>query len=554
MVRPVPAAAPADAVDTSARAGETPRGILDRSGVDVRQLLLDGDLLLERSPQSRVELTVRLEAARGALVRNQPAEVLALLDESWESAQHTEQGWYLRGSALAALGLPGEALRVAREALMRRPASVALRFLGSLASLLLGDAPTARELLQEALEQAPDEPLLLAHQAVVASRAGNHEKAATLLRQAAAGQPEHPAVQYARAWVSADRANSSRSMSREASMAPAAAVPPTDGEWDAWMEMEAVEPASNDVDPLDQLLRTLGASLRERGRDKPGDVLIEARALLRAMSGGGALHAMAPAERSHTARSLLSLVVSVWSESSDERDAELHATRRADSNSRPVVLQHEQTPAQVAIRNVLRLLRNGDADGAQRTLAQSAGQLPVSMRPQLHALLDGAATPAAGRFGNGYVACTPAGVEVLTDRGLHEAHREVIGPVRLGLSLIDAGDTAAAHLLAAPRLARTLDGVDGVADRVSLGAQDAHGPIGWDAVPPKPLPRSSAKSARMVAVCCVLAAIAAVAAGKTILALALAGGASWLALRRAQRIGDTAEYHTAERYIRDGSR
>lgn len=64
----------------------------------------------------------------------------------------------------------------------------------------------------------------------------------------------------------------------------------------------------------------------------------------------------------------------------------------------------------------------------------------------------------------------------------------------------------------------------------------------------------TARMARVVAVVCVLVAIGAMAAGKPVVALALAGGASWLALRRGHRLYDTAEYQTAERSIRDASR
>src|SRR5690606_34742372 len=139
-----------------------------------------------------------LEAARGELIRNAPADALALLDEIWDGAQHTEQGWYLRGGAHAVLGLPGEAARVAQEGLALRSASPALSFLLSLARLSLGDVVGARQALTAALEQPPDEPLLLAQQAVLLARSGDVAGAQRVMQRATALHPEHPAVLYAR--------------------------------------------------------------------------------------------------------------------------------------------------------------------------------------------------------------------------------------------------------------------------------------------------------------------------------------------------------------------
>jgi hypothetical protein len=75
------------------------------------------------------ELTPRIAAARQALLHQQPAETLALLDETWPASQDCELGWFLRGSALAQLGLPGEAQRICREGVQQHPRSIALPFL-----------------------------------------------------------------------------------------------------------------------------------------------------------------------------------------------------------------------------------------------------------------------------------------------------------------------------------------------------------------------------------------------------------------------------------------
>jgi hypothetical protein len=135
----------------------------------------------------------------------------------------------------------------------------------------------------------------------------------------------------------------------------------------------------------------------------------------------------------------------------------------------------------------------------------------------------------------------------------------VINPIRLGLALIEENSAAAAASAnVAQRAYTTTAGMRAIPDIVEFQSHAARvryatGPVGWDAVP-LPAQAQSSRTARMIAVVCVLGAIGAMAAGKAVVALALAGGASWFALRRAQRLHDTAEYRTAERSIRDASR
>ena len=520
-------------VERSGGATESAHTVLERSGVDLQQLLLDGDRLLDRSLPSRVELSARLEAARGALVRNQPAEVLALLDDSWEAAQHTEQGWYLRGSALAALALPGEALRVAQDGLRLYPSSTALLFLASLGRMLVGDNTGARSLLDDAVRLAPDDPLLLAHSAVIASRSGHRDKAAQLLQHAMARFPDHPSVQYARAWIAADRASTSRAHAQRESQ-----------------ELEAIDdstvPSANDDagrDHLEVLFRRTGEMLRS-GRE-PQEVVAELRAMLRSLLSGGALVNSMSSDRTHAARTLLSNIIVVWTAGGSSAFSDSDGQVRTQSRFGP----------QSVLSLVLEEVKRGNHAEAGRVLQSSAMQLPEQLRVLLNALLGNIATR---RNSGSAAAYSNGGAEVLVDRTREESSKGVIAPVRLGLSLFEE-DSASAAASAVHRMRTTGSGFRVIPDPAESSASagfvpHATGPVGWDAVPALPARRASGSSARMVAVVCVLLAIGAAAAGKAVIALAFAGGASWFALRRGHRLEDTAEFRTAERSIRDASR
>ncbi len=154
--------APLPPVEPRPEIGAAPRTPFDRSGISLLDVLTDADQVLARGSVAPVELEVGLEQARSSLLRQLPTEALASLDQVWQGAQDTEEGWYLRTGALLVLGLPGEGDRVATEGLDAQPASLALRFARSLARLAMGDVTGARQLLQ-GLPDEHDELLTARH-------------------------------------------------------------------------------------------------------------------------------------------------------------------------------------------------------------------------------------------------------------------------------------------------------------------------------------------------------------------------------------------------------
>lgn len=185
-------------VPQAAPAGGAGAGLLDRSGLDLRTLLDTEDLLVQRDAVQGGALEVGLEQARGALVRQAPSDAMAILDQVWDGAQSSEEGWYLRAGALLGVGRPEEGDRVAGDGLAVRPASAALRFARSLAREGTGDLGSARQLLEEAMALSPDQPLLEAQHALLRARHGDAEGARDGIEAVASRHPDHPAVLYAR--------------------------------------------------------------------------------------------------------------------------------------------------------------------------------------------------------------------------------------------------------------------------------------------------------------------------------------------------------------------
>ncbi len=567
--------------------------LLGRSGIDVLQLLTDGDTLTERSVIGRVELNARLEAARGALVRNMPAEALALLDDGWEGARTTEQGWYLRGSALAVLGLPGEAVRVASEALQHMPTSLALRYLSSLVRLLVGDNAGARALLQSALADAPDEPVLLAHQTILLARAGRNNEASLLLTHALARHPNHPAIAYAKAWIGSERAQTTRGLVRQDGAhgnVPSAtqetphatlhanahsSVHATSRESTSDVNSAATgEPVrATTADSIESLFQKLGTQLRGSSITRE-QLVLEMRLVLRAISTGGSLASAGTSEQSHIARSLISSMLTVWSSSANSTVAtspiqthdiygksSLDAQNGVYDNS----LTTSVTNSSV-LRELLTLIRNSQLDEARKLLIRSETSLPSFTRSLIRAMLGDNEPRTSPRASTVNAEQNPFGVH--TDRARHDAIRGVIGPVRLGLSLVDETKTVAPnvmHTITAAALAASATSVNELStgrgnDSASKASElaihegegqsiSAHGPVGWDAIPRPAQLRDSRRGAHFAAIFCVLAATAAVASGQGAFALPFAGGAIWIALRRTQRLHDTAEYHTVEKEL-----
>ncbi|MDQ8160283.1 MAG: hypothetical protein P3B76_11610 [Gemmatimonadota bacterium] len=202
------------------RATEVPSSPLGRSGLDLFDVLDTTDILVERPTASAVALDVGLESARASLLRQLPADTLAALDDIWDRAQATEEGWYLRSGALAVLGMPAEAERVSTEGLGQTPASIALRFLQSVVRLVAGDVAGARAAIASAVDIAVQQdvrhPLLLVQHAIVSARHGHRAEAERMLEVAARAFPDHPAVAYGRATLKTIAADRTRTTAREA--------------------------------------------------------------------------------------------------------------------------------------------------------------------------------------------------------------------------------------------------------------------------------------------------------------------------------------------------
>lgn len=197
-VTPPPASRALTRITPVAPEAVTDGSPLKRSGLNVLEIFNASDELVVRTRTPAVALELGLEQARGSMVRNQPADALATLDEVWSGARHTETGWYLRGGSLALLGLPGEAARIASEALQINPQSSANHFLQSLARLTLGDTAGAQQALANAAANSEPEPLLLIQHALIEAQRGNVSSAEELLRRAATNWPDHPALIYGR--------------------------------------------------------------------------------------------------------------------------------------------------------------------------------------------------------------------------------------------------------------------------------------------------------------------------------------------------------------------
>ena len=210
QVAVVPAVRP---VSPATDAASGPLSDAGRAGVDLAALLGGGaDALVMREHPSTVALATVLERARASLVRGDAGDALAALDDAWEGAMRTESGWYLRSAALTLLGLPGEAERVLQQALVPRGGSVALLFLQSIVRSALGDTAGARESLLSAEARRPAEPALMAWRAVLTARAGDRSGALQQLKEMPAAQGQSVLLGWARQSIAAANADASRAV------------------------------------------------------------------------------------------------------------------------------------------------------------------------------------------------------------------------------------------------------------------------------------------------------------------------------------------------------
>jgi hypothetical protein len=541
-----------------------PRSPLGRSGLDLMDVLTTTDLVASRQPTGAVALEVGLEQARSALLRNLPGESLAALDGVWERARRTEEGWYLRSGALTVMGLPGECDRVAGEGLAARPDSTALRFVQSLARMGLGDLSGARATLQPALTVAPREPVLLAQHAVMLGRQGDRAGAEAALARIAAVDPEHPALLWARQTLRSQNADATRQRSRPTPIdspslfdLPRGATPigdplvretpgntpPTGDERDvegrpsdptpataaARSATDAERPA---IDVTASALERFGARVAMR---PPAEVSREARLLMRAFSAGGTLATAVSADQAHAARVVLATFLGV-------------ATGEGSESPGPVRSMIEQ---------LVPLLQQGRAADAERLVRRQSvlarepiGRLLLSVirGSSVAPFRDAAPTAEVGAPESKSVGASGLGTPGFgapVVRG--EADRGPVIPVRLGLALLEetpaaraAVDLAAMASSGSGRLAAAVDSdatIDGGVLPAARSLEEAG--AGWGAARAAASAERSEWSrgagVRAIALVCVALAMTALVNGHGAMAIGLAAGAAWLAVRRSGR-------------------
>ena len=538
---------------------------LGRSGLDLLDVLGTTDLLVERQTVAPVALDVGLESARGALLRGLAAESLATLDGVWERAQLTEEGWYLRSGALNVLGLPGEAERVSTEALQRKPSSVALRYMQSMARLAAGDVSGARSAIAGAIEQQTTHPVLLMQQVIVLARQGNRSEAERLLQQVMRVFPDHPAVEFARTTLRSIAADHARSTSRSAVGGRVDEPAPfTTGDHEVFEAFSATRDATFDVDdgkvayaarerasigndarvPVDEVT----GNVAERAMARLGarfatlsvsDAVREGRMLIRAFSAGGSMTGACAPEQAHAARSVLAAIVFALNNGAP-------SARATDGASPLESLLSHWLPLMQAERfddatRVLRRLGASIPDAQRRLLAACA---PMPMVTSSRDDREARVLP----FGTGEYEALVQGEPV----------KGPLIPVRLGLALLEERSLESTSERTSER---TMSGwierpreltpshawpSQVMSSRVTpLGA--AVPPIeadgrGWGAAMAAstylPPPRDEGAGMRIAALMCVIIAAGAATSGAGEVAIAFGVGAAWLGLRRSGRSGE----------------
>lgn len=546
---------------------DVPSQLLGRSGLDLYELLATNDLVTPRPTTGNVALDVGLEQARSALLRNLPGDALAALDGVWDAARRTEEGWYLRSGALLVLGLPGEGDRVATDGLTARPQSSALRFIQSLARLVVNDAAGARVAIQEALQRVPNDPTLLVQQALVQAKQGNKQPAISLFADLQTSVPDHPALAWGRAAMKVIVAEATRQQSRPTPVTwPTVPEPQTgsvDGAIDIFPEQTGALPSvaprvSSDV--ATAALERFGASIASRPMTEIGR---EARLLLRAFSAGGTLVASATPEQAHAARVLLSAVAQ-WA-----------------SGDVPEI----PSPMHTLVTQLVPLVQHGRLDEAQRLLRRQGTVAREPIGRLLMSVLMGADQQHApdGATARSRLSTTPVynaalAADSMTPGGgvgvvREDKDRGAVVPIRLGLALLEESAPERKRVSGAQKAWSAMTGRDvydndrlspsmlhgvhvelagitprdnlSVFDRLSGRVASITSPeergLGWGAAraaaESQPSEWSEGAGMRAVALVCVVLAAGTLIAGYGAFAIALAVGAAWLGLRRSGREG-----------------
>ncbi|MEP6832916.1 MAG: hypothetical protein ABJB74_05950 [Gemmatimonas sp.] len=519
------------------RVSETPESPLKRSGLDIRELFNAPDQVVVRSRTPAVALELGLEQARGSMVRNQPGDALAALDEVWSGARHTESGWYLRGGSLALLGLPGEASRVVAEALRGNPQSPAINFLQSLTKLMLGDVGGAQSALTNATANSEPDPLLLIQGALVAAQNDDVGGAEELLRRVAANWPEHPALAYGRDMMREVLRNKSRDGKRALGFSRTPVLVDALDQEDAEPSAEpnrvrsaapetasTARDASGDVlaDALSELGKLLVAGTKRQ-------VLAEARVMLGSLSAGGTLASSVSAARAHAMRGILSAIMEAlntgattpafgwdaesvdgqWQRSTPDLSSN---TALHDSNIRGNELLLN------TVREVVNAIRDGRPAEAEQQLRRARGSVGDTTIQLLRSVMSGddafaSQSPPAqlgGDQGNAYIRNGAPG-------------HAFLAPLRLGLALLPDSE------LSGSKVQRTGSSDEAVTYAGAMGASTFTS-SGFGT-----LSMNGSAGSLIAAVGLLAAAVLAFSASLPMLAVACAGGGAWLALRRGVR-------------------
>ena len=442
---------------------------LNRSGLNVRDVITTADHVVTRSRTPAIALDVGLEHARGSMVRNHPADALAMLDAVWSGARHTETGWYLRASSLALLGLPGEAARIAADAVARNPQSAANHFVLSLVKLSLGDLQAARASIADAVRHREPDALLLVQSALLEAQSGNAHDAEQLLRRATAQWPEHPALVYGRRMLREVLQHAARETSFAAGAihdgsvrwpTPALARTPVSvgvlAHEGATLNAVGLDSAALDAahsaptDLLTESLHHLGVTLRT---GTTHDVTMSARGMLTALSSGGALANTTSAARAHVMRSVVSAVLAALHEPGRNTSvgwaAESAGGHWQRTELSPMDIHRGDAlfgdPSHEGLIEVVRVLvaalRNGRLPDAQETLRRARGSIDEMSMVLLHVLAtDVKSTDLSGSAAR-LVGSTPPEGET-SDVGVRASAGEpaLLTPIRLGLALLPEAD------------------------------------------------------------------------------------------------------------------
>ena len=511
---------------------------LQRSGLDVRELFHAPDHVVVRSRTPAAALELGLEQARGSMVKNQPAEALAALDEVWSGARHTETGWYLRGGSLALLGLPGEASRVVTEGLLANPRSAANHFLQSLARLSLGDLAAAQlSLANAATDRAPD-ALLLIQRALLSAQSGDVAQAEELLRRAAVNWPDHPALTYGRDMMREVLRNRTRDKQRtpNASRTPVSVEAFLDDDvLDVSINANRVRNAVGDGDeaPRKTSHDALTDALNELGQQlatgTKRQALTEVRTMLGSLSAGGTLATSMPASRAHATRAMLGAILDSLSTTSkapgpgwEAESVDGHWRRSTPEWSSRVEMNDANICGNDVLLDTVRVLvgalRDGRPAEAEQELRRARGSIGDTTNQLLRAIL-GSDGPATNE-----TFCAQPGVDQAAAyiRNGAPGHA-LLAPLRLGLALLPDSE------LSGHDLRTRIDADATVTYAASMGASSP-GASWLDMRGVDHRPGSLVAAVGLLAL-----SVLTFSASLPAVAIACAGAGVWLALRRGSR-------------------